>query len=171
MGTDVIVREAVETDFDEWFALFERVAAERIWIGSEPPMDRELRLQGFKRFVTEPGYVSFIAESEGRHVGNLGIEMRRGLAEIGMLVAPEARGRGVGSALMEKCVAWCRANRAHKIALTMWPHNTAARALYEKVGFVVEGRLIRHYRRSNGELWDAITMGLVLDTESPGSSL
>ena len=171
MRYDVIVREAVEADFDEWFALFERVAAERIWIGSEPPMDRELRLQGFTRSVTESGYVSFIAESDGRHVGNLGIEMRRGLAEIGMLVAPEARGKGVGSALMERCVEWCRAKQAHKISLTMWPHNAAARALYEKFGFVEEGRLVRHYRRSSGELWDAITMGLVLDTESPGSSL
>ena len=171
MGTEVTVREAVEADFDEWFALFERVAAERIWVASEPPMDRELRHQGFIRYVTEPDYVSFIAEADGKHIGNLGIELRRGLAELGMLVAPEARGTGVGSALMAACVEWCRAKGAHKIALTLWPHNTAARKLYEKFGFVEEGRLVRHYRRSSGELWDAITMGLVLDTESPGSSL
>jgi hypothetical protein len=34
----------------------------------------------------------------------------------------------------------------------------------------VEGRLRRHFRRANGELWDVVTMGLVLDTQSPGSS-
>ncbi|MEP9394480.1 MULTISPECIES: GNAT family N-acetyltransferase [Gordonia] len=42
-------------------------------------------------------------------------------------------------------------------------------ALYEKFGCVAEGRLYRHYRRRSGELWDAIVMGLILDTTSPGS--
>ena len=51
----------------------------------------------------------------------------------------------------------------------MWPHNDAAIALYRSRGFTVEGRLRRQYRRADGELWDAITMGLVLDTQSPGS--
>jgi RimJ/RimL family protein N-acetyltransferase len=44
----------------------------------------------------------------------------------------------------------------------VWPHNDRAIALYEKLGFVEEGRLRRHYRRRNGELWDAVVMGLVL---------
>jgi putative acetyltransferase len=51
----------------------------------------------------------------------------------------------------------------------VWPHNHPARQLYERFGFVEEGRLRRHYRRQNGELWDAIVMGLVLDDSSPGS--
>jgi hypothetical protein len=34
---------------------------------------------------------------------------------------------------------------------------------------VEEGRLRRHYRRRNGELWDAVVMGLVFDTTTPGS--
>ncbi len=28
---------------------------------------------------------------------------------------------------------------------------------------------MRHYRRANGELWDALVMGLVLDEVSDGS--
>lgn len=168
---ETVVREATGSDFDEWFALFERVAAERIWIGTEPPVDRERRRLGFRRFVTDPDWVMFLAERDGTQIGSLSVELSRGLAEIGMLVAPEARGTGVGSKLMTACVDWCRTKGAHKIALTLWPHNAAARALYEKFGFVEEGRLLRHYRRNSGELWDAITMGLVLDTESPGSSL
>ena len=168
---EITVREATESDFDEWFALFERVAAERIWIATEPPVDRKGRHMGFKRFVSDPDWALFIAERDGAHVGNLSVELSRGLAEIGMLVAPEARGAGAGSKLMAACIEWSRAKNAHKITLTMWPHNTAARALYEKFGFVEEGRLVRHYRRRSGELWDAITMGLVLDNESPGSSL
>lgn len=168
---EITVREAEAGDFDEWFALFERVAAERNGILAEPPVDRDRRREVFARYAADPNLVTFIAERDGEHLGHLGVELQNGLAGIGMLVAPEARGTGVGSALMRACVDWCRAKGAHKIHLTVWPHNAGARALYEKFGFVEEGRLARHYRRSNGELWDALTMGLVLDTESPGSSL
>lgn len=167
----VRIREAVGADFDDWFALFERVASERIWIATEPPVDRDQRRRNFIQTVAEADRVMFIADRAGEHVGHLGIELRRGLAEIGMMVAPEARGVGVGGALMQAAIDWCRDRSAHKVALTVWPHNTAARALYKRFGFVEEGRLVRHYRRSSGELWDAITMGLVLDTDSPGSSL
>jgi RimJ/RimL family protein N-acetyltransferase len=38
-----------------------------------------------------------------------------------------------------------------------------ARALYEKYGFVQEGYLRRQYPRKNGEIWDAVVMGLLLD--------
>ncbi len=86
-----------------------------------------------------------------------------------MGVADGWRGRGIGSLLMEQAVAWSRDQGAHKISLEVWPHNTGARALYEKFGFVAEGRLRRHWRRANGELWDSIPMGLVLDETSPGS--
>jgi RimJ/RimL family protein N-acetyltransferase len=57
------------------------------------------------------------------------------------------------------------------VTLQVWPHNGPARRLYRQLGFVEEGRLRRHYPRRNGELWDAIVMGLVLDEERPGSSL
>ena len=39
---------------------------------------------------------------------------------------------------------------------------TAALALYRKFGFEQEGYLRSHYRRANGELWDAVVMGLLL---------
>jgi RimJ/RimL family protein N-acetyltransferase len=81
-----------------------------------------------------------------------------------MMVADDWRGMGVGSGLLETAIAWARDVGAHKVALQMWSHNDRARALYEKYGFVEEGRLARHYRRNNGELWDAVVMGLSLDS-------
>lgn len=52
--------------------------------------------------------------------------------------------------------------------LDHWPWNHAGRRLYEKVGFVQEGYRPRQWRRRNGELWDMVEMGLVLDHTSPG---
>jgi ribosomal protein S18 acetylase RimI-like enzyme len=46
--------------------------------------------------------------------------------------------------------------------LHVWPHNEAAIALYEKLGFAREGYHPKQYRRRSGEAWDAISMGLVL---------
>jgi ribosomal protein S18 acetylase RimI-like enzyme len=80
-----------------------------------------------------------------------------------MAVAAGWRGRGVGTALLAEAVDRAGKAGAHKLALQVWPHNTAAIALYERFGFQREGYLRRHYRRRTGELWDAIIMGLPLD--------
>ena len=79
------------------------------------------------------------------------------------------RGQGLGRKLLDECIAWSGDYGAHKIDLEVWPHNTAARRLYERAGFVVEGRRRRHWRRNSGELWDSIEMSLVLDETSAGS--
>lgn len=79
--------------------------------------------------------------------------------------------QGVGRALLQAAIDWARDAGAHKLELQMWPHNDTARRLYEGMGFVQEGYLRRHYPRKNGELWDAVVMGLVLDEERPGSAL
>jgi RimJ/RimL family protein N-acetyltransferase len=93
------------------------------------------------------------------------------VAGLGMMVDAAWRGRGVGGALVRAAVDAARDLGAHKVALQVWPHNEAARRLYLRHGFVEEGVLRRHYPRRNGELWDAVIMGLVLDETSPGSSL
>jgi RimJ/RimL family protein N-acetyltransferase len=68
----------------------------------------------------------------------------------------------VGSALVAAAIEWARAQGMHKLSLGVFPHNAAAIALYRKFGFVDEGRRVKHIRRSNGELWDLVDMGLHL---------
>jgi ribosomal protein S18 acetylase RimI-like enzyme len=80
-----------------------------------------------------------------------------------MMVAAERRGEGIGRALLAAAIEWARAAGAHKVALEVWPHNEAGLALYRKFGFEQEGLLRKQYRRRNGQLWDAIAMGLVLE--------
>jgi ribosomal protein S18 acetylase RimI-like enzyme len=78
------------------------------------------------------------------------------------MVAHEWRGRGVGSALVAAAIGWARERGLHKLSLSVFAHNTAAVALYHKFGFVDEGRRVKHFRRANGELWDALEMGVLL---------
>ena len=60
-----------------------------------------------------------------------------GEAEVRMLaVAPEARGRGVGSRLTEWCVDRARRDGCHAVVLSSLGDMHAAHRLYERMGFV-----------------------------------
>jgi GNAT superfamily N-acetyltransferase len=85
--------------------------------------------------------ITFIAERDREWVG-----LATGLAGdpenpddplpvlVGMFVAPVARERGVGTALVEVVVAWARARRAVGLSLWVAATNSPAIALYEKCG-------------------------------------
>ncbi|KUO13216.1 GNAT family N-acetyltransferase [Streptomyces sp. DSM 15324] len=59
----------------------------------------------------------------------------------GLAVADEARGRGVGRALLRAAVEETRRVGARRITLRVLGHNTPARRLYASEGFEVEGVL------------------------------
>jgi RimJ/RimL family protein N-acetyltransferase len=164
------VRLAGTGDIPAMVDIYAAVAAEGLWIAAEAPIDRERRALQFAATIDGEGD-AFVAVADGEVVGHLGLHRSgRGAVDLGMLVADRWRGRGVGTALLAKAIEWARAEPdVHKLALEVWPHNGAARALYRRLGFVDEGRLRRQYRRRSGELWDAIVMGLVVDETSPGS--
>jgi RimJ/RimL family protein N-acetyltransferase len=144
--------------------LTEVVAAEGRWIATESPIDIESRKANYREGFEREDSMSFVADAAGAIVGNAGIGTPSSAVppRLGMMVAPEWRGGGIGTALLQACVDWARARGAHKVQLEVWPHNSAAIALYEKHGFVQEAYLVKHYRRKNGELWDSISMGLLL---------
>jgi RimJ/RimL family protein N-acetyltransferase len=160
------IRRATLEDDPQIAALFDAVAGEGRWIGRELPIDHEERRARFVEGLQHPETnATFVAVTpDGELIGDLGIGLTSyGVADLGMMVADGWRGAGVGSALLATAIAWARTAGAHKIALQHWPHNERAHALYRTFGFVEEGRLVRHYRRNNGELWDAVIMGLELD--------
>lgn len=151
------IRPARDDDRLPLAVLFAAVAEERDGIATEPPVDVEARAATWKLDGT------LVAVAGNEIVGSLHVDATRfGYGEIGMAVAREWRGRGVGSALMTAAVEWARERGVHKLSLGVFAHNRSAIALYEKFGFVEEGRRAKHYRRANGELWDAIEMGLLL---------
>jgi RimJ/RimL family protein N-acetyltransferase len=153
------VRPATVGDACGMAELFAAVAEERTGIATEPPVDVDQRTEQFTASVAE----SIVAVADGQVVAMIHTNVsRHGFGEFGMLVDREWRGRGVGSALIQATIDWAREQGLHKLSLEVFVHNTAAIALYRKCGFVEEGHRVRHYRRSNGELWDSLVMGLPL---------
>lgn len=76
----------------------------------------------------------------------------------GVYVAPEARGRGVGAQLMRHALAHASSTLgARQVNLGVNTRNTAAIALYRKLGFVTYG-LEQGYLCVGGELHDEYQM-------------
>ena len=65
---------------------------------------------------------------------------------VGMMVEPPARGRGVGRALLEACIARARERGLLMLTLSVTSDNAAAVDLYARTGFVRYGRLERAIR-------------------------
>ena len=153
------VRNGCVEDARALAELFAAVAEERDGIASEPPIDVDARTSIFAAAIDG----TIVAVAAGEFVGSLHLEpSRHGFAELGMAVAREWRGRGVGSALLAAAIERARADGVHKLSLEVFPHNEAGIALYRKFGFVEEGRRVQQYRRASGELWDSAMMGLLL---------
>ena len=151
------VRPARDGDRLRLALLYAAVAEERDGIATEPPVDVEARAASWTLDGT------LVAHAGTTIIGSLHVERSRfGFGELGMAVAREWRRQGVGAALLEAAIAWAREHGLHKLSLSVFPHNTAAIALYRKFGFVEEGHRVKHFRRASGELWDAVDMGLLL---------
>jgi RimJ/RimL family protein N-acetyltransferase len=153
----VEIRPARDDDRVPLAVIFAAVAEERDGIATEPPVDVDARASSWTIEET------LVAVAGDEVVGSIHIgRSRHGFGDVGMAVAREWRGRGVGSALLAAAIEWAREQGLHKLSLGVFAQNAAAIGLYRKFGFVAEGRRVKHFRRENGELWDAIDMGLLL---------
>ena len=100
----------------------------------------------------------WIAQRDGERVGSVFVvKQDRHTAKLRLLlIEPHARGAGLGKRLVEECIAFAR--RAGYRKLVLWTHSnlTAARAIYQKLGF----RLISSERHRQfgvavvGEYWE-----------------
>ncbi|MEV6543328.1 GNAT family N-acetyltransferase [Streptomyces sp. NPDC051665] len=79
----------------------------------------------------------------------------------GLAVAGQARGHGVGRALIRAAMTEARRQGARRITLRVLGHNTPARKLYEAAGFAVEGVLPEEFLL-DGKYVDDVLMGRAL---------
>ncbi len=162
------IRPAEPGDAEALTRLAEAVSAEpEAWLISSNGEwrsvgDERRYLKALRRY---PHAAVFVAErSDGALVGRLSVARDQHpasshVADLGLMVAHDARGQGIGTALLQAAVDWARDAGIRKLELHVFPWNEPAMRLYEKFGFEREGYRKRHYRR-DGEDVDAVLMAL-----------
>jgi diaminopimelate decarboxylase len=151
----VTIRPARPRDARSFIAFWRAIVAEGRYIRSER-VAHPVRV--YRRRFRQPWHdrsAQIVAIRDEEVVGHLYIQreghpVTRHVATLGISVASTERGKGVGTALMAESIRWARSVGVEKIVLSVYPHNAGAVALYRKFGFVDEGRLQRHSRKSSG---------------------
>jgi RimJ/RimL family protein N-acetyltransferase len=111
---------------------------------------------GFLLVADAGGIVGALSVEGGRY------RKVRHVGEVGVSVARAWRRQGVGRRLMEAGIEAARASKElSRLSLRVFASNAPAIALYESLGFLVEGRRPGHLR-IRGREEDLILMGLPL---------
>jgi GNAT superfamily N-acetyltransferase len=148
MSPSIAVRALRETDFDAWLSLWNGYNA---FYGREGPtaLNPEITKKTWCRFFdpAEPVF-ALVAESEGKVVGLTHFLHHRSTTRIeltaylqDLFTAPEARGRGVGRALIHAVYSAAASSGIKRVYWQTHYTNSDARLIYDKVakhhGFIV----------------------------------
>lgn len=160
----VQVRPARARDAKGWIELLNVISNEDRYILLENvTMTRREMARAFRFTSWAPDAAALVALSGDRVVGQLTLTRNRSIyrhmAELGMSVHADFRGKGVGIELMEGAKDWARAFGVEKLCLNVVPDNARAIRFYEKVGFEAEGMRAGHAKLSYG-YEDLLEMGL-----------
>lgn len=134
------IRPAAQTDADALaeIATHPEVVKNLMTMPTDTPSDWAKRLERYR--------YSFVAEVEGEVVGMVGLApaLLPRMAHAGLLhlmVHPRCHGQGIGTALMQHTIDFAdNWLGLHRLELSVLSSNPRAQALYERLGFAVEGR-------------------------------
>ena len=87
-----------------------------------------------------PGSIYYTAEGNGKLLGGAGIYPTEGLPEqtcelVKMYLCPQARGKGIGKTLIEKCLEFAKGYGYLQVYIETMPELSKAMSIYEKFDF------------------------------------
>jgi len=92
---------------------------------------------------------------------------KRHVGSVLVVVAPQARGLGLGTLLVRRAIELASELGVEKIAARMLVEDRDTVRVFEKLGFRHEGLLIDHAKASDGTLYDIAYMGLSCKPRNP----
>ena len=167
MIRDFSIRRARPSDAPKIIALIDAVGAEGLWLATEyyvPTLQWE---QVLHHPDQEPSALLLVAETQERIVGWCRVfpytfgNRSRHVADIGIGVHQDFRGRGIGRALMQNVIVHARENGFEKLTLDLYSSSEIARHLFESVGFHIAG-IRSHHAKINGRYVNEILMEMNL---------
>ena len=162
MSIEVV--QITESHVEGFRSCLDAVARERKFLArtEAPPLER---VEQFVRESVRNNAAQYVAVDGSAVVGWCDIfpdqvEALKHRGSLGMGVLANYRGRGIGKQLMVATLAHARRNSIIRVELEVRADNACAINLYERLGFIREGRK-RNGMRFDGSCFDSITMGLV----------
>lgn len=145
--------------------------------GETENLDREsgeglLTPEDFEKLIYEDSIseknIFLVAEVECKIVGFTRLEGSklsrfRHKAEFGICISKEYWGYGIGKVLLENVLMCADTAGIEKISLTVVHTNIKAIQLYKRYGFVEEGLLIKDRLHKDGNYYNTVIMGRLLD--------
>ena len=159
------IRPAVEADFTAMWPIFQEVVRP----GTSYVFKEDTSYDDAFLYWFGPGVTAYVAEDNGQIVAMYKLianQRDRGahVANASFMVHPGCSGKGIGKALGQHCLQ--EAKKAGFAAMQfnfVVSTNTAAVALWEKLGFSIVGVLPKAFDDSNLGLVDAYVMHRFLD--------
>jgi RimJ/RimL family protein N-acetyltransferase len=170
-GRTVNIRRAEPEDAAAILAYLARVGGESVnlTVGAEGPRISEAEEREYlTRVAGADNCLAVVAVAGGEIVGSLTFDgghrpRLRHAGEFGISVLQAYAGQGLGKALLEYLIAWAeQSGVVRKINLKVRVDNLPAIRLYERMGWVHEGRTTRD-TLIDGEFNDCLLMGRTVD--------
>jgi len=126
--------------------------------------------QLIQQYLDHPDFIMITPRVGDRIVGMMDFRVKAQLrirhqGEFGMSVHPEYQGLGIGRYMLDALIEWATENpRIETLRLSVHARNTQAIELYQKCGFVVEGREVRGVKFANGVYDDVVRMARPVPT-------
>ncbi|MCI4346673.1 MAG: GNAT family N-acetyltransferase [Thermoplasmata archaeon] len=145
-GRIALIRRARARDAEAVIAHVNAIGAEGVHLMTEKLRHTPEEERAVFRSADGKAGLYLVAVCDGKIVGSADIargrhSKNRHTAELGLALRKEARGIGLGTAMMRALIEWSRSVGLQKLTLGVFASNAPARALYRKLGFVQEGRL------------------------------
>jgi len=166
MSTPVTIRRATPDDAASISAIWQVIAAEKIYSAIDCPFTLEQE-RAYIASLTEREGV-FLAEHAGRVIAFQSLDLwerfiraMNHVGTIGTQILPEWRGRGIGKQLAAHTLAFAREHAYEKLVIFVRASNTNAQAFYRSLGFQACGRFARQVK-IEGQYDDEILMEKIL---------
>ncbi len=136
-------------------------------IGSQIPISKSNQEKWFERIdnSTEKIVFAVCLKENGNHIGNVSlfqIDLRHRNAGLSIFIADnDNRAKGTGSRAIKLLLDYAfNFLNLHKVFLKMTADDEKVKNFYEKLGFVVEGRL-REHEYIDGKYVDKLTLSIL----------
>lgn len=170
-GKNCRIRNGIESDGQAVFDCFNLTHGETDYLLSyseENSYDPEKEGVFLKQKTESENEVELVAEIDGKIVGTAGIEAVgakykvRHRAELGISVAKEFWGLGIGRALIAACIECARSAGYIQLELNVVAENERAISLYKALGFSEYGRNPKGFNSRTAGFQELVYMRLEL---------